>query len=221
MGNKNYRGRATQIPASKKYTEAKLAAEKTREEAQQLAEQNQKLAIAYELHTQQVEDEQYAQDFDYSTLPQHWALQVKKDSGTPKLFIQIDIIHPNRTAKEVEFLRILPKYAPIIKNVEIILIAPAFHSSVDVYNLRIKNMIKTIDILNNFNLENLHFIISVNRPNNFQQMKLAAACFGLKFDSWTMGTALFGDQQKEINVGRRSSTARRLAGVYRSEFLTQ
>ncbi|TGO34670.1 hypothetical protein BHYA_0187g00130 [Botrytis hyacinthi] len=67
MGNKNYRGRATQIPASKKYTEAK----RTREEAQQLAEQNKKLAIAYELRTKQLEDEQYAQDFEYSALPQH------------------------------------------------------------------------------------------------------------------------------------------------------
>ncbi|TGO65421.1 hypothetical protein BCON_0002g00010 [Botryotinia convoluta] len=136
MGNKNYRGRGTQIPASKKHTEAKLAAEKSREEAQQLLEQNKKLAIAYELHTKQVEDEQYAQDFDYSTLPQHSALQVKRDSGTPKLFI----IHPNRTAKEVGFLQILPKYAPMIKTVEILLIAPAFHESVDVYNLRNKNM---------------------------------------------------------------------------------
>ncbi|KAF7902879.1 hypothetical protein EAF00_002781 [Botryotinia globosa] len=221
MGNKNYRGRVTQIPASKKYTEAKLAAEQTREEDQQLTEQNQKLAIAYELHAKQVEDKKYAQDFDYSSLPQHWALQVKKDSGTPKLFIQIDIIHPNRTAKEVNFLQILPKYAPMIKNVEILLIAPAFHNSGEIYNLRIKNMIKTIDVLNNFDLENVHFLISVNRPNNFQQMKLAAACFGLKFGSWTMGTVLFGDLQKEMNVGSRSSISRRLAGVYRSEFLTQ
>ncbi|THV45148.1 hypothetical protein BGAL_0524g00030 [Botrytis galanthina] len=215
MGNKNNRGRTTQIPASKKYTEAKLAAEKTREEAQQLSEQNQKLAIAYEVHAKKVKDEQYAQDFDYSTLPQHWALQVKKDSGTPKLFIQIDIIHPNRTAKEVDFLRSLPKYAPMIKNVEMLLIAPTFHNSVEIYNLRIKNMIKTTDILNTFSLENLHFIISVNRHNNFQQMKLAAACFGLKFNSWTIGTVLFGDQQKEMILGGRSSIARRLAGVYR------
>ncbi|TGO54284.1 hypothetical protein BOTNAR_0272g00100 [Botryotinia narcissicola] len=212
MGNKNYRGRVTQIPASKKYTEAKLAAEKTREENQQLTEQNQKLTIAYELHAKKVKDEQYAQDFDYSTLPQHWALKVKKDSGKPKLFIQIDIIHPNRTVKEVDFLRILPKYAPMIKHVEILLIAPTFHSSVDIYNLRIKNMIKTIDILNTFDLENLHFLISVNRPDDFQQMKLAAACFGLKFGSWTMGTVLFGDRQKEMNVGSRSSISRRLAG---------
>ncbi|KAF7911250.1 uncharacterized protein EAF01_002757 [Botrytis porri] len=213
MGNKNYRGRATKIPTSKKYTDAKLAAEKTREEAQRLLEQNKKLTIAYELHTKQVEDKQYVRDFDYSTLPQHWALQVKKDSGTPKLFIQIDIIHPNRTAKEVDFLHILPKYAPMIRNVEFLLIAPSFNSSVEVYSLRIKNMIKTINILNTFHLKNLHFIISVNRPNNFMQIKLAAACFGLKFDNWTMGTAVFGDKQKEMNVGVRSSIARRLAGV--------
>lgn len=217
MGNKNNRGRTTQIPASRKY----LHAEKAREDSQQLVEQSQKFIIAYELHAKKVKDEQYVQDFDYSTLPQHWALQVKKGSGTPKLFIQIDIIHSNCTAKEVDFLRILTKYAPMIKNVEMLLIAPTFHNSVEICNLRIKNMIKTIDILNTFSLENLHFIISVNRHNNFQQMKLAAACSGLKFNSWTMGTVLFGDQQKEMIFGGRSSIARRLAGVYRSEFLTQ
>ncbi|TGO12697.1 hypothetical protein BPAE_0812g00010 [Botrytis paeoniae] len=197
MNNKNYRGRAPQTPACTQDIEAKLAAEKTPEEAQQLAEHNQNLAIPYESHTKKVEVEH----------------------GAPKLFIQIDMIHPNRTAKEVDFFQIFPKYAPMVKNVEIHLIAPTFHSSVDVYNLRIKNMIKTIDVLSTFDLENLHFIISVNRPDNFQQMKLAAAGFDLNFDNWTMGIAPFGDQQKEVKVGFRSLIARRLAGVYRSEFL--
>ncbi|TEY57652.1 hypothetical protein BOTCAL_0210g00130 [Botryotinia calthae] len=201
--------------------ETKLAAEKTREEAQQLLEQKKKLAIAYELHTKQVEDKQYAQDFDHTTIPQHSAPQIKRYSGAPKLLIKINIIHQNRTAKDVDFLQILPKYAPIIKNVDILLIAPGFHDSVDVYNLQIKNMIKNITILNTFDLDDLQFLISVNRLNNFKQMKLAAACFGLSFNHWTMGIAFFCDRQKEINAGVRSSIARRLVGVHARDFLTQ
>ncbi|KAF5871931.1 uncharacterized protein Bfra_008957 [Botrytis fragariae] len=61
--------------------------------------------------------------------------------------------------------------------------------------------IKTIDILNTFDLDNLHFLMSVNKPDNFQQMKLAAACFGLNFDNWTMETAIFWRQTKGSQRG--------------------
>lgn len=36
-------------------------------------------------------------------------------------------------------------------------------------------MMKTIDVLNHFQIENLEFVILCNRPDNFNQIKLAAA----------------------------------------------
>ncbi|ESZ96974.1 hypothetical protein SBOR_2656 [Sclerotinia borealis F-4128] len=181
----------------------------------------QQAAIDDQLHQQQVQAQQHAMDFDYSNLPQHPALHVEKASGTVKLFIRIDIVHSHLTAKEVNFLTILPKYAPMIKVVEVLLIAPTHHESIEVYNLRVKNMIKTIKILNALDLNELHFVISLNRRDNFNQMELAAACFGLNFDHWTMSTTVFGNKKKGFKIGVHSPTARRLAGVYKRDFLTQ
>ncbi|KAI9648108.1 hypothetical protein NHQ30_002738 [Ciborinia camelliae] len=214
MGDKNNRGRAQQVPAAHQNAERQLAAKR-------LAENTRNMAIANQLLKQQAQARQDALDFDYTTLPQHPALHVEKDSITAKLFIKIDIVHPSLTLKEVNFLTILPMYAPLIRNIEVLLIAPTYHESLEIYNLRVKNMMKTIDVLNTFNLDEFEFVVSLNRLDNFLQMKLAAACFGLNFDYWTMRTTIFGDKEKGFKVGVHSAIARRLAGVYRCEFLAQ
>lgn len=216
MGNKSNYGRAQQAPDAQKYAEGEFAAKRLAAKFKDM-----QMAIAYQKHNEQVQARQDALDFDYSRLPQHSALHVTKESGLAKLFIKIDIVHSRLTAKEVNFLTILPKYSPMIKDIEVHLIAPTYHESAEVYNLRVRNMIKTIDVLNTFDIENLEFVISMNRRDNFSQMKLGAACFGLNFDHWTMSTAVFGDKLKGFEVKVNSQTARRLAGVYKHEFLTQ
>lgn len=213
MVNTNHYGHARILSVVELYAK--------QQEEKELAKKLEKLAITSPNHEREVASQQNALKFDYSKLPQHSALRVEKNGGIAKLFIKIDIVHPYITAKEPNFLRILPKYAQLIKNIEVVLIAPTYHPSEEIYNLRIENMMKTIDVLNNFQIENLEFVVSCNRPDNFNQMKLAAACFGLKFSRWTMKTAIFGDKTKGIDVGVNSRLARRLFGVYKHDFLKE
>ena len=82
MGNKNNRGRAPIIRAADHYA-AKLAAEK-QQSAQliQAQKQQSELAEAQELVQKKALARQQVFDFDYTSLPKHSALSVKKIIAT-------------------------------------------------------------------------------------------------------------------------------------------
>ncbi|KAF5871932.1 uncharacterized protein Bfra_008958 [Botrytis fragariae] len=220
MGSKNARvqtpvKRAAQVYAEQKAAE-KLATEQQKEAQKQQAQQAkaQKLAQEKALALQRVFN------FDYTTLPKHAALKVVKDAGTGtvKLHINIDIIHHQKTANEPNLNVVLSKYTDLITKIEFRLVAPTYHESSEVYNLRVRNMMQTINCLNKFKIDEFQFVVSLNNAFNFNQMKLAASAFGLKFRDWTMVTEILHVRGR-FNVDIGSPWDRRLAGLYKAKFL--
>ncbi|TGO44132.1 hypothetical protein BCON_0595g00030 [Botryotinia convoluta] len=69
-----------------------------------------------------------------------------------------------------------------------------------------------------FNIEEFHFVVSLNKAYNFQQMKLAAAAFGLNFKDWTMATKVRG-VAGTWNVDVESEWDRKLARIYKQDSL--
>ncbi|KAJ8066176.1 hypothetical protein OCU04_005262 [Sclerotinia nivalis] len=219
MGSKNARGQAPVIRAAQAYSDKaaeKLLAEQQKEAQEQLAQQ----AKARQLTQEKALARQRAFNFNYDTLPKHSTLKVMKDitTGTVKLYINLDIVHPRKTAKDVDLLTVLPKYAELITSVEFRLVAPTHHDSPEIYSGRVKNMMKTINCLNNFDIDEFQFVVSLNEAHNFSQMKLAAAIFGLDFKDWTMAMEVLHVKGR-FNVDIGSKWDHRLSCLYKAEFL--
>ncbi|EDO03798.1 predicted protein [Sclerotinia sclerotiorum 1980 UF-70] len=200
MGSKNARGQAPAIRAAQAYSNKK-AADKL------LAEQKKEQASVQQLSRAQQKalTRQHAFNFNYDTLPKHSALKVIKDidTGTVKLFVEFDIIYPKDIANDVNFLTVLPKYAELITKVEFRLVAPTNHGSPAIYRERVVNMMKTINCLNKFDIDEFQFVVSLNRAHNFAQMKLAAAAFGLNFKDWTMVTEVLHVKGRfNVDIGK-------------------
>ncbi|KAF7960679.1 hypothetical protein EAE96_000353 [Botrytis aclada] len=230
MGAKNARGQAPVKRAAQMYAEQKSAeklATEHQKSAEKLATEQQKEAQkqqAQQAKVQQLAQEkalalQFIFNFDYNTLPKHTALKVVRDAstGTVKLHINIDIIHHQKTDNEANLNTVLPKYVDLITKVELRLVAPTYHESSEVYNLRVKNMMQTINCLNKFKIDEFQFVVSLNNAFNFNQMKLVAAAFGLNFKDWTMVTEILRVKGRfNVNIGSRWD--HRLAGLYKTEF---
>ncbi|KAF7863791.1 hypothetical protein EAF04_006756 [Stromatinia cepivora] len=220
MGSKNARGQAPVIRAAQAHAERKAAekllAKQQKEAQEQLAQQ----AKAQQLAQEKALARQRAFNFNYDALPKHSALMVKKDinTGTVKLYINLDIIHPKKTAKDVDLFTVLPKYAELITKIEFRLVAPTHHDSLEIYSGRVKNMMKTINCLNKFDIDEFQFVVSLNKAYNLSQMKLAAAVFGLNFKDWTMATEVLHVKGR-FNVDIGSKWDHRLACLYKADFL--
>lgn len=221
MGNKNNRGRAPVVPVAQQVARKQLAQQQGANQLIQAREQQAEQAEAQQLVQQKALARQHALEFDYTTLPKHSALSIKKDleAGTVKLLINLDIVHPELTDKDPNLLTVLPHYAKLITKVEFKLLAPSVHNTREIYLLRVRNMMRTINCLNKFDIEEFQFIILVNKANNFAQMKLAAAAFGLNFKDWTMVTKVRG-VEGTWNVDVGSQWDHKLARIYKDEFLT-
>ncbi|KAF7911266.1 uncharacterized protein EAF01_002773 [Botrytis porri] len=220
MGSKHARGQAPVKRVAQFYAEQK-AAEKLAIKQQKEAQNQQ----AQQAKTQRLAQEkalalQRVFNFDYSTLPKHSALKVVKDAGTGtvKLHINIGIIHHQKTDKEVNLNIVLSKYTDLITKVELRLVAPTYHKSSEVYYLRVENIMRTINCLNKFKIEEFQFVVSLNNAFNFNQMKLAAAAYGLNFKDWTLATEILRVNGRfSVDIG--SPWDRRSADLYTAEFL--
>ncbi|KAF7943727.1 uncharacterized protein EAE97_005797 [Botrytis byssoidea] len=204
MGSKNARGQAPVKRAAQKEAQKQHAQQA---KAQQLV-QEKALAL------------QCIFNFDYTTLPKHAALKVVKDAGTEtvKLHINIDIIHHQKTANEGNLNVVLSKYADLITKIQFRLVAPTYHESSEVYNLRVRNMMRTMNCLNKFKIDEFQFVISLNNAFNLHQIKLAASAFGLNFKEWTMVAEILRFKGRfSVDIG--SPWDRRLAGLYKTQFL--
>ncbi|ATZ50270.1 hypothetical protein BCIN_05g06370 [Botrytis cinerea B05.10] len=221
MGNKNNRGRAPIVRAANQYA-AKLAAEKQKSaQLIQAQKQQAELAEAQELAQKKALARQQVFDFDYTSLPKHSALSVKKiiATGEVKLIINHDIVHRGLTAKDSSFLTILPIYANLITKFEFQILAPSYYESREIYLAQVENIMNIISCLNNFHIEEFHFVVSLNKAYNFQQMKLAAAVHNLYFRNWTMTTKVRG-VAGTWNVDSGNEWDRKLARIYKQDFLT-
>ncbi|KAF7888105.1 uncharacterized protein EAF02_002646 [Botrytis sinoallii] len=217
--SKNARGQAPVKRAAQAYAEQKAAenvATEQQKEAQKLQAQQAK---AQQLVQEKALALQRVFNFDYTTLPKHAALKVVKDggTGTVKLHINIDIIHHQKTINEANLNVAISKYADLITKIELRLVAPTYHESSEVYNLRVRNMMQTINCLNKFQIDEFQFVVSLSNAFNFNQMKLAASAFGLKFKDLTMVTEILHVKGR-FNVDIGSPWDRRLAGLYKAEF---
>ncbi|KAF7919642.1 hypothetical protein EAE99_008494 [Botrytis elliptica] len=220
MGNKNNRGQAPVVRAAHQYAEKQAAAKQQSVQLIQVQKQQAELARAQELAQQKALARQQAFYFDYTKFPKHSALSIKKNpaAGEVTLLINLDIVHHGITAKDPNFLNALPLYANLITKVEFQLLAPSYHESREIYFGRVENMMKTIDCLNKFNIEEFNFVVCINKAYNFQQMKLAAAAFGLDFKNWTMATKVRG-VAGTWKVDTESDWDRKLARIYKQDFL--
>ncbi|THV45149.1 hypothetical protein BGAL_0524g00040 [Botrytis galanthina] len=220
MGSKNARGQAPLKRAAQVYAEQKAAEKVTTEQQKEAQKQEVQQAKAQQLVQDKALALQRVFNFDYTTLPKHAALKVAKDAstGTVKLHINIDIIHHQKTTNESNLFVILSKYADLITKVEFRLGAPTYHESSEVYNLRVGNMMQTINCLNKFKVDEFQFVVSLNNAFNFNQMKLAASAFDLNFEDWTMVTEILRVKGR-FNVEIGSPWDRRLASLYKAEFL--
>ncbi|TGO34664.1 hypothetical protein BHYA_0187g00140 [Botrytis hyacinthi] len=220
MGFKNARGQAPVKRAAQVYAEQKAAEKLSTEQQKEARNQQAQQAKAQQLVQDKALALQRIFNFDYTTLPKHAALKVVKDAGTGtvKLHINIDIIHHQKTTNKGNLYVVLYKYADLITKVEFRLVAPTYHESSEVYNLRVRNMMQTINCLNKFKIDDFQFVVSLNNAFNFNQMKLAASAFGLNFKGWTMVTEILRVKGRfSVDIG--SPWNRRLAGLYKTEFL--
>ncbi|TGO54285.1 hypothetical protein BOTNAR_0272g00110 [Botryotinia narcissicola] len=183
MGSKNARGQPPVKRAAQVYAEQKAAKKLSTKQQKEAQKQQAQQAKAQQLAQEKALALQRIFNFDYTTLPKHAALKVVKDAGTGtvKLHINIDIIHHQKTANEGNLNVVLSKYADLITKIQSRLVTPTYHESSEVYNLRVRNMMRTINCLNKFKIDEFQFVVSINNAFNFHKMKLAASAFGLNF----------------------------------------
>ncbi|TEY61279.1 hypothetical protein BOTCAL_0171g00030 [Botryotinia calthae] len=203
MGCKNNRGRAEVPRAATVYSENKALAEKQRVENLKLEKEKSEQLI--------------------QAIHQHDSMAIEQIGDTKQLIIDIDFVNIGFIVDMPSLLKALPMYAAFIFDVKIRLYAPAKHRSRAIYQNRIANLKKMVEVLNNFNIKKLKVITGLNN-NDFYQMKLAAFVHGLNFQRWTMTSHMFDQQGETVaraKVTRGSSYGRRLRGVYKTEFDTQ
>ncbi|KAI9648106.1 hypothetical protein NHQ30_002736 [Ciborinia camelliae] len=163
-----------------------------------------------------------ALEFDYSVLPQHPNLMIEKTQKDVHMVINLDFFQSISAPSMESLLAAIPKYAAIIPylRVTILIKAPGLHYNIATYNARVKNIMKLIDIINNFWLSKLEVVAFLDSHNNFAQLKLAAGAYGLNFQNWKLAYKVPGiDIKWQVQIG--SVYERRLRGVYKTEFLTQ
>ncbi|KAF7898652.1 hypothetical protein EAF00_005098 [Botryotinia globosa] len=190
MGNKNARGSAAQARPS-----TAMFAELARK--QQIAtDAAQALATA---------------PFDMSTLPAHPAILILGDSEIG-LRITKDTNMP-------ALLTVLPNYEAHVNKIalEIHTPPPHFESHEKVAD-RLEMMKAFYNIINEFKWANLDVNVFLDKYN-FPQMKLAAGLWGLKHKHWKLTYEVHGYEGDYVKVTDGSEFGRRLAGVYKKEYL--
>ncbi|QSZ37454.1 hypothetical protein DSL72_008550 [Monilinia vaccinii-corymbosi] len=212
MGDKNNRGSTHTIKRAQAFAQKKFLAQKEK----QLAEQKKAgCMIAAEAAMKK-----RALEFDFSTLRQHPVLTIEKTDDNVQMILNLDFFQSESVPGIGALLDVLTDYAAIISNVTILIKAPKHHFDISTYHSRAKNVMKLIRKLNTFNLIQLEVITLLDSRGSFEQLKLAAAAYGLKLYDWTLAYEIRGRKGKwEVQLG--STLERRLSGVYRREFLTQ
>ncbi|KAF7954622.1 hypothetical protein EAE96_005741 [Botrytis aclada] len=190
MGNKNARGSAAQARPS-----AAMFAE--------LAPQQQ--IATHAAHAVA------ATPFDMSTLPAHPAIVIIGDS---EIGVRI-----TKDTNMPALLAVLPGYEAHVNKMAIEIYTPPPHLETRAKVADRLNMMKAFyNIINKFKWTNLDVNVFLD-TYNFPQMKLAAGLWGLKRKHWKLTYEVHGYEGDYVKVTDGSEFGRRLAGVYKREFL--
>ncbi|ESZ96973.1 hypothetical protein SBOR_2655 [Sclerotinia borealis F-4128] len=163
-----------------------------------------------------------ALEFDFSVLPQHPNLIIKKTKDNVEMVIDFNFFQSTSAPSMASLLATIPKYAEIITNLKVTILikCPRHHQNLALYNARARSITELVGIMKNFRVIQLEVIAFINSHNHFGQLKLAAGAYGLKFPKWTLAYKVPGiDTKWQIQIG--SPYERRLYGVYKTEFLSQ
>ncbi|TGO07916.1 hypothetical protein BTUL_0237g00130 [Botrytis tulipae] len=246
MGSKNNRGQAKLVPmsvkiaqeqnnkkeelaakmsaADEKWYEQKAAWNKLQSEkkaAWNKLQLEKKAAEEKKLADKKITEEnakKVAATIQYECIQKHYAIVLRENGDEKKLFIDLNFIADPPTDM-MALMKVLPEYASSITKVHIKMIQPMQHGSRAVYQQRVNNMNKFVEQLNSFALTELDILVDIDNENNFQQLKLAAAFNGLKFQDWCLEYQIMTSSE-HYPIERYSSYGKRVRGVYRTEFLT-
>lgn len=175
-----------------------------------------------QLEEQKILARKQAFGFNYDNLPKHSELSITKNMQAKivKLTITVDFVHSDKMASFVDLLTETSKFFKLIRNVELRLIAPMSHESPEIYGVRVWNMMRMINCLNRFDLDEFQCVVVLDHADSFPQMKLAAAVFGLDFEGWTMVTEILGvEGQCNVDLDYQTLWGRRLALLYKIDNL--
>ncbi|CAD6442079.1 ddb9a96a-f164-4483-805a-b2f010abedfe [Sclerotinia trifoliorum] len=233
MGCKNSRGQPKLVPMSVKLEQERIAEKKripAKNEADHKLLIDKKTALLKNiLEKKQAKEKKLAAKknteenakkvaatMDFDCIPKHYALVLKENGDLKQLIIGLDFV-TDPPIDMMALMKVLPEYAPAITNVLINMMTPSERSSQEVYQQRVENMKKVMEILNSFPLTELNILVHIDDHDSFQQLKLAAAVNGLVFQDWTMDYRVLGCSDF-YPIKRNTSYSRRLRGVYRTEF---
>ncbi|TGO38372.1 hypothetical protein BHYA_0076g00230 [Botrytis hyacinthi] len=153
-----------------------------------------------------------ATPFDMSTLPAHPAIVILGDS-------EIGV----RITKDVNMpalLTVLPNYEAHVNKIAIEIHTPPPHfESREKVADRLEMMKAFYNIINKFKWANLDVNVFLD-TYNFPQMKLAAGLWGLKRKHWKLTYEVHEYEGDYVKVTDGSEFGRRLAGVYKKEYLS-
>ncbi|THV47202.1 hypothetical protein BGAL_0328g00150 [Botrytis galanthina] len=190
MGNKNARGSAAQArPSTAMFAELARKQQIATDAAQALA----------------------ATPFDMSTLPVHPAIVIL---GGNEIGVRI-----TKDTDMPALLTVLPNYEAHVNKIalEIHTPPPHFESREKVAD-RLEMMKSFYNIINKFKWANLDVNVFLD-TYNFPQMKLAAGLWGLNRKHWKLTYEVHGYEGDYVKVTDVSEFGRRLAGVYKKEYL--
>ncbi|KAF7911571.1 hypothetical protein BELL_0087g00220 [Botrytis elliptica] len=190
MGNKNARGSAAQArPSTAMFAELARKQQIETDAAQALA----------------------ATPFDMSTLPAHPAIVILGDS---EIGVRI-----TKDTNMPALLTVLPNYEAHVNKIAVEIHTPPPHfESREKVGGRLEMMKAFYNIINKFKWSNLDVNVFLD-TYNFPQMKLAAGLWGLKRKHWKLTYEVQGYEGDYVKVTDGSEFGRRLAGVYKREYL--
>ncbi|TGO23548.1 hypothetical protein BPAE_0129g00320 [Botrytis paeoniae] len=146
-----------------------------------------------------------------STLPAHPAIVILGDS-------EIGVRITKDTNMPV-LLTVLLKYEAHVNKIAIEIHTPPPHfESREKVTGRLEMMKAFYNIINKFKWTNLDVNVFLD-TYNFPQMKLAAGLWGLKRKHWKLTYEVHGYEGDYVKVTDGSEFGRRLAGVYKREYL--